>query len=292
MAISIVQAKATNGGESQTTPFGFSVSFSSLPGAGNAVMVAVADNGNINISAASDNQTGNTYNSVVSKQDSTAANTYAAILWCSSIGTPTGTFTVRVNPTINNGNQMAVLLLEVAGLGSAADQTGSANDGGTNPTSLTVNGAAQNAAANALAIYAMVLKGAAGNGAAFSAGATAGWTNTGIFSANNNGIGAILGYKILSALETTQAVSPTWPTGTPCAGVLATFDQAGSGSNTTLTPTVGSNNFTGNAPTVTPATNSVVTPFVARKSGLLEPDRRLLVPSRKIFLPPWVKRAA
>lgn len=62
--------------------------------------------------------------------------------------------------------------------------------------------------------------------------------------------------------------------------------------DTGIAPTAGSDNFTGNAPTVTPAQNTVIKPFVARKSGLLEPDRRLLVPvARKVFLP-TLKQAA
>lgn len=65
---------------------------------------------------------------------------------------------------------------------------------------------------------------------------------------------------------------------------------AGGGLN--ISPTVGSETMAGNAPTVTPAANTVLTPFVARKdSGVMVPDRRILMPTRKIFLPSYRKAA-
>lgn len=69
-----------------------------------------------------------------------------------------------------------------------------------------------------------------------------------------------------------------------CAAVA--FLSAGGG--TSLVPPVGSNNYTGNTPTVTPATAVVVTPLQARRteSGLIVCER-----PRKIFLPSWRKAA-
>ena len=60
--------------------------------------------------------------------------------------------------------------------------------------------------------------------------------------------------------------------------------------NTTVTPGAGGASATGNAPTVTPGVNTVLTPAVAREDNVIEFERResgLLVPkARKIFLPP------
>lgn len=75
---------------------------------------------------------------------------------------------------------------------------------------------------------------------------------------------------------------------------LSQFTSTGvMGGGLTITPNAGSETVTGNAPNVTPATNTVLTPFVARKeSGLLVPDRRIHVPQRKIFLATFVRKAA
>lgn len=71
-----------------------------------------------------------------------------------------------------------------------------------------------------------------------------------------------------------------------------TATDAGGGSNTGITPAVGAVTTAGNTPTVTPASSTVISPLVARKSGLLMPSRRLLIPTtKKIFLPP-VRKAA
>ena len=58
------------------------------------------------------------------------------------------------------------------------------------------------------------------------------------------------------------------------------------GVNTTITPPVGSDTVSGNTPTVTSGINTVIQTFVARHgSGILEPDRRLVRPDKRIFLP-------
>lgn len=57
------------------------------------------------------------------------------------------------------------------------------------------------------------------------------------------------------------------------------------GSNTGVTPNAGSDTIAGNTPTVTAATNTIVTPITA--------ERRILIPpERKIFLPARLNRAA
>jgi hypothetical protein len=66
---------------------------------------------------------------------------------------------------------------------------------------------------------------------------------------------------------------------------LASLSIVSAGINTTVTPPIGSDVITGNSPTVTPGQNTVVTPFVARRSGLLVPERRVLIAPRKVFLP-------
>lgn len=261
MAVSVVQSKAA----SSTEPF--VASFSTLPTAGNAVVVVFNDNGDTSVSTVTDNQ-GNTYTAVVNEQDSTAANTFAGVYWCSSIGSPSGTFTVTMTPSNAVGNKVGGFILEVSGIG-AVNQTGAANDGGLAPTSLTVTGSAQNTAANCLCVYSMVLKGAAGNLAFFSAGATAGWTNSSVLNANDNGIESCAGYKVVTSVETSQAVSQTWTTGTACAGVLATFSASGSPTFTaqTITSSKGTlgaaTSYATSAFTVTSAEGTIAAPQLA-----------------------------
>ena len=94
---------------------------------------------------------------------------------------------------------------------------------------------------------------------------------------------ASMGHKTISSAGT-ETPSFSW-TGTAGAVILtANIQQSVAG--TTITPSAGGASTTGNTPTVTPAQNTVIQTFVARHgSPLLEPDRRLIVPQRKIFLP-------
>lgn len=75
---------------------------------------------------------------------------------------------------------------------------------------------------------------------------------------------------------------------------LSQFTSTGvAGGGLNITPNAGTEIVTGSAPNVTPATNTVLTPFVAHKdSGLLVPDKRIHVPQRKFFLPTLVRKAA
>lgn len=110
---------------------------------------------------------------------------------------------------------------------------------------------------------------------------------------NQNALGgeSSCGGESIPGSAGTQSNSFNWAGATTSAQAFMFGLLPAGGSNTGITPTAGSDNFTGNAPTVTPALNTVIKPFVARKSGVLEPDRRLLIPDRRIFLPTF-KRAA
>ncbi len=95
------------------------------------------------------------------------------------------------------------------------------------------------------------------------------------------------------ASETTMAAGGGFEPFNNNSFYLSQFTGTGvSGGGLNIVPTIGSLTATGVAPTVTPAINTVLTPFVARHgSGMLIPDKRILVPQRKIFLPTYRKAA-
>jgi hypothetical protein len=117
-------------------------------------------------------------------------------------------------------------------------------------------------------------------------------TSTGVLIGNHNGT------------QLTTATDATYSTGL-CAGFqvnsanlggtgVSLFVSTGdtSGTNTTITPSAGSDTLTGNAPTAQMVTNNVIQTFTARRGGLvLEPNRRIVRPRRTIILPDW-RRAA
>lgn len=63
--------------------------------------------------------------------------------------------------------------------------------------------------------------------------------------------------------------------------IIRSFSGTGLLSGVTITPPAGSETVTGNQPTVTPATNTVLTPFVARHRGIVIPERKIFLPARK-----------
>jgi hypothetical protein len=92
--------------------------------------------------------------------------------------------------------------------------------------------------------------------------------------------------------ETTMAAGAGFDPENNNLTTISQFTGTGVNAGLTITPPVGSDTLTGNTPTVTKRTNTVLAPFVARHGGrVLEPDRRIHLPDRRIFLPTW-RRAA
>jgi hypothetical protein len=206
-------------------------SFATLPAAGNAVIVKIGLPANPgNISSISDNQTGNTYTLVTGLNNVGSAADY--IYWCSSIGTPSGTFTVSV--TTSSGSPQ-VAIMEVSGLSGAVDVASDSSN--TALTSFTMTNSSVNANANDLVVAGISL------GTAFGATATSLTTpptssytvlmfvDGATSGAPDNGTSA--GYKIVSALET-SAASWSWTAGdsNPSVATIATFKGASVAPNT------------------------------------------------------------
>jgi hypothetical protein len=225
MTIAVSQVHNTNGlgGSSPLTD-----SFSTLPTAGHAVIVIIdSDIGGtaMTITGVTDNQTGNTYTKVVGAYDSyTGMYTDAEIWWCSSIGTPTGTFTVHAafSGSMLGGN-CSLALVEASGI-TTVDKTGTSAPG-TAVATITATASGANSAANAL-----VIGGTSTNyyGAPNSVTTppTTGYTS---IYAVTSGIASSFGYKIVTAVET-SAVTVSWGGTNICSGVIATFKGSGGGS--------------------------------------------------------------
>ena len=88
------------------------------------------------------------------------------------------------------------------------------------------------------------------------------------------------------------SITGTLSTGSTNTGGGYVLAVKAAAAGTVITPPVGSDTITGNQPTVTAATNTVIQTFVARRSGILAPDRRIIAPrERRIFLPAGLKAA-
>lgn len=124
------------------------------------------------------------------------------------------------------------------------------------------------------------------SGRALTYGAGSGWTLP-AGGVNQDGRTLMTGGILYQTNVGTGSVTASWTTtGANTGGAFVLAIKAAS-ANATVTPGAGSNTVTGNQPTVTPATNTVVQTFTARHgSGVLEPDRRVIMPREKrIFLP-------
>jgi hypothetical protein len=114
-----------------------------------------------------------------------------------------------------------------------------------------------------------------------------GWTLTATFF-NSDGRSAMTGgIEYQTNVGSGTNVTIGWTSGVATTGGGFILAVKGGSSNTAVTPTAGSTSTTGNQPTVTKGTNTVLTPAVARHDGgLLVPDRRIVLPrARKIFIP-------
>lgn len=97
-------------------------------------------------------------------------------------------------------------------------------------------------------------------------------------------------YTGLSGTQATTASPGAAGISDAYANLSMWFKEAG-GSNTGVTPSVGAISLTGNAPNVTPAANTVIAPFTARRGGILLP-KGVERDGPRIFLPSWRRKAA
>jgi hypothetical protein len=216
----VVQTHASTGLGSSSP---LQTSFSSLPISGNSVIVAIAIDfyTACAVTGVTDNQ-GNSYSPVVTQVDSSNLYALAAIYWCPSIGTPTGTFTVSAaySGTAAGGN-CGIAVLEASGLGSI-DQAGSATS--TSTSGLTASATGANANAADLVVGGMMTNYYGAPNSVTSPPNT-GYTN---FMAVTSGVAQTWGYKIVSAVETSSVQASWGGAGAACA-VIATFAPAASG---------------------------------------------------------------
>ena len=118
-------------------------------------------------------------------------------------------------------------------------------------------------------------------GTGFTLGTT-GWSLAGSGNANSTTSESKRVTGSLSALAATYTNATDGPTRRMLT-IAASYTELNAPA---IVPTVGSITSSTSAPTVTPATATVITPFVARKhERIIAMERQLLVPDRKIFLP-------
>jgi hypothetical protein len=217
VAIAIVQsASNTNAGSASTT---LSVSFSSPPTPGNAVIVVWSSRELNNLTGLADNQAGNTYSSVVI-ETSSANGVDSEIWWEPAVVGSSGTFTVT--GTSSASDEFVVTIVEVSGLSGVVDRTRA--QGATNDTeTLTATATAANTNANDLVIANMAT-GFTNTAIGISSPANTGYTSLNL----QNGTGAYNGvvqtsFKIVTAIETSSANWTSTTAFNGAAGTLATF---------------------------------------------------------------------
>jgi hypothetical protein len=213
----VVQTHATTGIGSSSP---LQTSFSSLPTAGNAVIVAIAitfGSPPAAVSGVTDNQ-GNTYQPVITKTDNADMHCLASLWWCAAVNTPSGTFTVSAaySGTAAGGN-CAIGIMEVNGI-TAVDQAGSANDSAGSITTLTATCTGPNTNAGDLVVGG-VMTNYYGTPNSITSPPNTGYSSLMVVP---SGVALTFGYKILSAIET-SSVQASWTTAYPACSVVATF---------------------------------------------------------------------
>jgi hypothetical protein len=93
--------------------------------------------------------------------------------------------------------------------------------------------------------------------------------------------------RVTATGNTTGTFTKSASTGFTLTCAVAFAETGAGGGGTVVTPTVGALTATGNTPTVTPATSTVIQPIVARlnRKIFLPPRRGVLMPQRKLLLP-------
>ncbi len=229
MAISVLQKTSANGGGAATQ----AVSFGSLPSTGNSVVVAVACRTNFNqySCAVTDNQSGNVYTQLAVAQTVSSSGSNTFIFWCPSITSPSGTFTVTATFSVTSGSGnpsgQAVAIMEVSGLGSSVDQTGSFG-ASSSATSGSVTAGGANTSSNELVVAACAEGNYSGSATNILDPANSGYTSWALVDTGSLGTGFEASYKIISGPETSSAAW-TWTPSTLWSAVIATIAAAGGG---------------------------------------------------------------
>lgn len=207
------------------------VSFASLPAAGNFIGVGVShydgSTGDTAAGSVSDNQGGTSYSRAV--QSPEAGNATASIHYRENISSPSGTFTVTINPAGTSGYIVGVGV-EYSGVAtsSSLDKTATNSGSSSTPTSGTTAALAQ---ADELVIACLQVSSTETN-SEIDVPATTGYTNRCI-EQDSNSYGAMsTDDKVVAA---TTAVSASWGNlvgPQPWSACIATFKAAGAGTQT------------------------------------------------------------
>lgn len=208
----------TTANTSYTFAASSTVSYTTLPVAGDGVVVAIglyiAGTSNT-ISTITDNQgVGNTYVKVGSILDSTN-NVDLEIWWCSSIGATSGTFTITATPAATA--QIFISSLEVHGI-STVDKTGTTS--ASSGVSLTVAASGANTSASDFVVA--VVQPNFGSSALSHPPTTTNSDTYTDFAFCNCLLATDAGYYTASVTETSNA-SWTWTSSQPNVGIVATF---------------------------------------------------------------------
>jgi hypothetical protein len=200
MALAYVRDSGKKQGVNVNTHAG---SFGTLPAAGNMIVVLVSGwhNGStFNVTAVTDNQ-GNTYTRVV---DSTNVGGCKAEIWhCPSIGSPSGTFTITIDPADASANYLEWVAVEVSGQAiSPADRN--AENTGTEATTATSGTTAALSQADEI-VFA--LASLSSSDTTLNIGTPAGYTEISEQENSQATIGHHAAYKIVAS---TAAVSAEW----------------------------------------------------------------------------------
>jgi len=249
--MALIQAVASDQGGSGGN---FAVTIASST-AGSAIIVGVLAVGGFSAAPTVTDNKSNTYVKIVSDENNAHVSP-CALFVCSNA--TSGVTTV----TVNNGGKDIVFVCEESGLVSSGtvDQSAiGANQSSTNaPTTPSVTTTSANEVAYSFVCF--------GNGqTTFSAGT--GWTavsGTGITSGQHDnttaGASMFMERLTLSSTSTIAGTSNATATTSGWGSALVTLVVAG---QTNIAPSAGSATVTGNAPTVTPANNTVIQTFVA-----------------------------
>jgi hypothetical protein len=225
MAIAFVQKTPQGdllGGDSGTLSFG------SLPAAGSLIVVGVSnwDSGSADQAlAVSDNQ-GNTYYEAITSDES--GDAVASIWYAYNIGSPTGTFTITINPA-GSGDYYSACAAEFSGLTTPDPKDTTVKSAGTDTTPVCGPTATPTQADEL--VIAVVQVSSSDPTVGLDVPATVGYTNIEVEQDSTNIQGLSMDYKIISAAA---AQSAAWGTldASPSGGwsaVIATFKAAGGG---------------------------------------------------------------